>query len=111
VISTGGTLGRREYIPSADATVVARVRSAGAILLGKTNTPEFTLSFVTGNLIYDPTKNPNNLDYQPSGSSGGAAAIVASGGSAFEIGSDFAGSARVPSHASGIAGSHHRCEG
>lgn len=104
VVSTGGTLGRRDYIPSADATVVARARGAGAILLGKTNTPEFTLSFVTDNLIYGPTKNPYNLDYQPSGSSGGAAAIVASGGSAFEIGSDFAGSIRVPSHACGVAG-------
>jgi amidase len=104
VISTGGTLGRKDYIPARDATVVARVRGAGAILLGKTNTPEFTLSFVTDNLIYGPTKNPYNLDYQPSGSSGGAAAIVASGGAAFEVGSDFAGSIRMPSHACGIAG-------
>jgi len=104
IISTGGTLGRKDYIPSRDATVVARVRAAGAILLGKTNTPEFTLSFVTDNLVYGPTKNPYNLAYQPSGSSGGAAAIVASGGAAFDIGSDFAGSIRVPCHACGLAG-------
>jgi amidase len=104
VVSTGGTLGRKDYIPPRDATVVARLRAAGAILLCKTNTPEFTLSFVTDNLIYGRTKNPYNLDYQPSGSSGGAAAIVASGGSPFEIGSDFAGSIRAPCHACGIAG-------
>jgi amidase len=104
IVSTGGTLGRKDFIPPRDATVVARVRAAGAILLGKTNTPEFTLSFVTDNLIYGPTRNPYNLDYQPSGSSGGAAAIVAAGGSAFDIGSDYAGSIRVPSHACGVAG-------
>ena len=90
IVSTGGTLGRKDFIPPRDATVVARVRAAGAILLGKTNTPEFTLSFVTDNLIYGATRNPYNLEYQPSGSSGGAAAIVAAGGAAFEIGSDYA---------------------
>jgi amidase len=104
VVSAGGTLGRKDYVPPQDATVVARARAAGAILLGKTNTPEFTLSFVTDNLIYGATKNPYQLDYQPSGSSGGAAALVASGGAAFDIGSDYAGSIRVPSHACGIAG-------
>jgi amidase len=104
IVSTGGTLGRKDFIAPRDATVVSRVRAAGAILLGKTNTPEFTLSFVTDNLIYGPTRNPYNLDYQPSGSSGGAAAIVAAGGSAFDIGSDYAGSIRVPSHACGVAG-------
>jgi amidase len=104
VVSTGGTLGRKDYVPPQDATVVARARAAGAILLGKTNTPEFTLSFVTNNLIYGQTKNPYHLDYQPSGSSGGAAAIVAAGGAPFDIGSDFAGSIRVPSHACGLAG-------
>src|SRR5215467_11944321 len=62
------------------------------------------MSFVTDNLIYGPTRNPYNLEYQPSGSSGGAAAIVAAGGSAFDIGSDYAGSIRVPSHACGVAG-------
>ncbi len=104
VVSTGGTLGRKDYLPAKDATAVARVRAAGAILLGKTNTPEFTLSFVTTNLIYGPSKNPYNLNRQPSGSSGGAAAIIAAGGSYFDIGSDSGGSIRVPSHACGIAG-------
>ena len=90
VVSTGGTLGRKEYVPGKDATVVARVRAAGAILLGKTNTPEFTLGGGgkgTVNLVYGLTKNPYNTDYQPSGSSGGAGAIVAAGGAYFDIGS------------------------
>src|SRR5262249_39408090 len=90
VVSTGGTLGRKDYLPASDATVVARVRSAGAILLGKTNTPEFTLSFNTTNLIYGPTKNPYNLGRQPSGSSGGAAGSVAARGSFFHLRSDHA---------------------
>lgn len=107
VVSTGGTLGRKEFIPGKDATVVARARAAGAILLGKTNTPEFTLGGGgkgTINLVYGVTKNPYNLDYQPSGSSGGAGAIVACGGSAFDIGSDYGGSIRGPAFANGIAG-------
>ncbi len=104
VVSTGGTLGRKDYIPGKDATVVARLREAGAILLGKTNTPELTLSGATDNLVYGPTKNPHNLGYQPGGSSGGAAAIVAAGGSPFDIGSDYGGSIRWPAHACGITG-------
>jgi amidase len=104
VVSTGGTLGRKDFVPAADATVVARLRAVGAILVGKTNTPEFTLSFKTSNLVYGASRNPYNTDYQTGGSSGGAAAIVAAGGSPFEIGSDFGGSIRFPAHCCGIAG-------
>ncbi|HEY9011563.1 MAG TPA: amidase [Devosia sp.] len=107
IISTGGTLGRKSYIPGKDATIVARVRAAGAILLGKTNTPEFTLGGGgkgTVNLVYGLTKNPYNVNYQPSGSSGGAGAIVASGGSSFDLGSDYGGSIRGPAFANGIVG-------
>jgi len=107
VVTTGGTLGRKAYVPGKDATVVARVRAAGAILLGKTNTPEFTLGGGgkgTINLVYGLTKNPYNLNYQPSGSSGGAGSIVACGGSPFDIGSDYGGSIRGPAYANGIAG-------
>jgi amidase len=107
VVSTGGTLGRRQYIPGKDATVVARARAAGGILLGKTNTPEFTLGGGgkgTLNLVYGVTRNPYNLDYQPAGSSGGAGAIVAAGGAYFDIGSDYGGSIRGPAHVNGIAG-------
>ncbi|HEY0943704.1 MAG TPA: amidase [Opitutaceae bacterium] len=107
VVSTGGTLGRKDYVPGRDATVVARARAAGAILLGKSNTPEFTLGGGgkgTVNLVYGLTKNPYNLNYQPSGSSGGAGAIVAAGGASFDIGSDYGGSIRGPAFANGIAG-------
>ncbi|MEJ1962810.1 MAG: amidase [Gammaproteobacteria bacterium] len=105
VVSTGGTLGRRNFIPAKDATVVARVRAAGAILLGKTNTPEFTLGGGwkgTHNLVYGMTRNPYNLNYQPGASSGGSAANVAAGGASFDIGSDYGGSLRVPATANGV---------
>jgi amidase len=72
VISTGGTTGRAAYIPARDATVVARLRAAGAILLGKTNTPELTLAFETDNLVYGRTSNPYDLRCTSGGSSGGA---------------------------------------
>jgi len=104
VVSTGGTAGRAAFVPSTDATVVARLRDAGAILLGKTNTPEFTLSYETDNLVYGRTNNPFNVDHTPGGSSGGAAAIIAAGGVPFDIGSDYGGSIRLPSHFCGIAG-------
>lgn len=104
VVSTGGTLGRKNFIPGRDATVVARLRAEGAILLGKTNTPEFTLSGTTANLVYGMTSNPYKEGYTPGGSSGGAGAIVASGGAPFDIGSDFGGSIRGPAHFNGIAG-------
>ena len=109
VVSTGGTMGRINFVPKKDATVVARVRAAGAVLLGKTNTPEFTLAGIEGitttwNLIYGITRNPYNNMHSSAGSSGGAGAIVAAGGTAFDIGSDFGGSIRGPAHANGVAG-------
>lgn len=103
VISTGGTSGRTNFIPEKDATVVARLKEAGAILMGKTNTPELTLNFETDNFIYGRTNNPYDLTRTSGGSSGGAAAIIAAGGSPFDIGSDYAGSIRLPSHFCGIA--------
>jgi amidase len=104
LISTGGTPGRKAFVPEHDATVVARLRAAGAILLGKTNTPELTWSFETRNVVYGRTNNPWNPDLSPGGSSGGAAAIVAACGVPFDIGSDTGGSIRVPSHFCGTAG-------
>jgi amidase len=109
VISTGATYGRQQYIPQKDATVVSRVRKAGAIVLGKTNTPEFTLGGLSGistasNLLYGSSHNPYDLTRSTSGSSGGAGAIVAAGGAAFDIGSDWGGSIRGPAHNNGIAG-------
>lgn len=104
IISTGGTKGRADYIPPRDATVVARLKAAGAIILGKTNTPDLTMAFETNNLVYGRTNNPFDVTRTPGGSSGGAAAIVAALGSPLDIGSDTGGSIRVPSHFCGIAG-------
>jgi len=103
-VSTWGTPGRSGYRPRQDATVVARMRDAGAIVLGKTNTPELTLSFETDNPVYGRTNNPYDLGRTPGGSSGGAAAIVAAMGSPIDLGSDTGGSIRLPSHFCGIAG-------
>lgn len=111
VISTGGTLGRIDYVGKKDATVLARMRANGAILIGKTNTPEFTLAGggmrgvrTTGNIIYGLSKNPYDLTRGTSGSSGGAGSIIAAGGAAFDIGTDWGGSVRLPSSTNGIAG-------
>jgi amidase len=104
LVSTWGTTGRRKFVPATDATAVRRLREAGAILLGKTNTPEFTLGFHASNSIYGDTRNPYDLERSPGGSSGGAAAIVAAGGSPFDIGTDTGGSIRQPCHFCGIAG-------
>ena len=104
IVSTGGTMGRKDFIPSQDAPVVARLRDAGAVLLGKTNTPELTLSGETNNLIYGRTLNPYDLARSPGGSSGGSAAIIACGGAALELGSDTGGSIREPAHLCGVTG-------
>jgi amidase len=104
VITTIGSEGRKAFVPDKDATVVARVRAAGGILLGKTNTPEFTLSRTTENYVYGRTFNPYKLTHSPGGSSGGAGANVAQGGAAFDIGSDSGGSVRWPAHFNGVAG-------
>jgi amidase len=104
IVTTAGTKGLEAYVPKQDATVVTRLRSSGAILLGKTNTPEITLSFTTDNYVYGRTNNPYDLERIPAGSSGGAAAMVAAGGSPFDIGSDTGGSIRIPAHFCGIAG-------
>jgi amidase len=80
------------------------LKAAGAILLGKTNTPELTLGIVTDNLVYGRTGNPYDVNRSCGGSSGGAAAIVSAAGSPFDIGSDTGGSIRLPAHFCGIAG-------
>ena len=104
IISTGGTKGRERFKPDKDATVVARLRAAGAIVIGKTNTPELTLDGETYNLVYGRTNNPYDLSKTTGGSSGGAAATVAAAGAALDFGTDTGGSIRAPAHFCGITG-------
>jgi amidase len=94
---TGGDLAFRTRVPAEDATVVARMRQAGAILLGKTNV-------MVENPVYGRTNNPYNLAYSTTGSSSGEAALIAAGGSPLGLGSDSGGSIRQPAHACGISG-------
>lgn len=89
---------------AADAPVVASLRSAGAILLGKTNTPEFLAAYETDNFVTGRTNNPWDLERAPGGSSGGEAAAIAAFCSAGGVASDGGGSIRVPAHFCGIAG-------
>ena len=103
VVSSGGTLGRRNFVPERDSTVTARLCAAGAILIGKTNTPELTMCGETDNLVYGRSNNPFDPARTPGGSSGGAAAMIAAGGSPLDIGSDTGGSIRSPAHCCGIA--------
>ncbi|PYS82404.1 MAG: amidase [Acidobacteria bacterium] len=104
VVSVGGTRGRAGYVPQEDAAGVARYKSAGAVVLGKTNVPEVSFAFESDNLVYGQTKNPYDLTRTPGGSSGGEAAAIASGMSPLGLGSDAGGSIRVPAHFCGIAG-------
>jgi Asp-tRNA(Asn)/Glu-tRNA(Gln) amidotransferase A subunit family amidase len=99
-----GTKLRAGYVASQDAPLVARLRSAGAIILGVTNTPELLMAWETDNLLYGRTNNPWDVTRTPGGSSGGEAAAIASGCSAGGVGSDGGGSIRVPAHFSGICG-------
>lgn len=102
--TTAGSTGLRENVPDTNATAVQRLVDAGAIVIGKTNTPDLTLSYETDNLLFGRTNNPYDLDRSPGGSSGGAAAAIAAGLSPLDLGTDTGGSIRYPSHACGIAG-------
>src|SRR5262245_41161650 len=104
IVTTAGTMGRAAFVPQEDATVVRRLRAAGAIVMGKTNTPDLTLGYETTNLVYGRTGNPYDPGRTSGGSSGGASAIVAAGGSPLEVGTDTGGSIRLPAHFCGVAG-------
>jgi len=99
-----GTRLRTGMVGRQDAPLVARLRKAGAIVLGVTNTPEFLMAWETDNLLHGRTNNPWNLEYTAGGSSGGEAAAIAAGMSAGGVGSDGGGSIRVPAHFCGICG-------
>jgi amidase len=104
MITTAGAPALKTHRPQQDASAVARLRAAGANIFGKTNVPLFTGDFQSYNPVYGTTNNPWDLSRSPGGSSGGAAAAVATGMSAFELASDLGGSIRWPAHACGIFG-------
>jgi amidase len=93
----------RDRIANCDAGVVARLRGAGAILLGKTNLPALSEGFETDNLLFGRTNHPVDPARTPGGSSGGEAALITAGGSPLGLGADAAGSVRIPAHFCGLA--------
>jgi Asp-tRNA(Asn)/Glu-tRNA(Gln) amidotransferase A subunit family amidase len=99
-----GTRLRAGYVAPADAVLVTRLRRAGAIIPGVTNTPELLMAWETDNLPYGRTNNPWDTTRTAGGSSGGEAAAIASGMVAGGVGSDGGGSIRVPAHFCGICG-------
>jgi len=102
--TTAGYIPLKDYVPQQDATVVARLRAAGAIILGKTNMAELAADFQSTNSLFPRVNNPWDLDCTAGGSSGGSAAAVAAGLSALDIGNDIAGSVRQPAHFCGVYG-------
>ncbi len=102
--TTMGSKPYEEFVPDEDAVLVTRLKEAGAIVVGKTNTPEFGLKMLTDNPVFGPTYNPWNRDYSPGGSSGGAAAAVATGMGPIAAGNDGGGSIRIPSSCCGVFG-------
>ncbi|MBV9141578.1 MAG: amidase [Pseudonocardiales bacterium] len=102
--STGGAVELAEHVPARDAPAVARLRRAGAIVFGKTNLPRWSTDVQSYNELFGTTCNPWQLDRVPGGSSGGAAAAVACGFTSFEVGTDIAGSVRIPAHCCGVFG-------
>ncbi len=99
--TTGGNPEMADLVPQADAEVVARLRAAGAVVVGKTNLPENVTGQETANALFGRTSNPWDPDRTPGGSSGGGAAAVAAGLSPLEVGSDTRGSIREPAHCCG----------
>jgi amidase len=102
--TTAGYIPLKDYIPQQDATVVIRLRTAGAVILGKTNMAELAGDFQSTNSLFPRVNNPWNLDYTAGGSSGGSAAAVAAGLSPLDLGNDIAGSVRQPAHLCGVYG-------
>ncbi|MEP6972694.1 MAG: amidase family protein [Actinomycetota bacterium] len=100
--STAGLTARSRHRAKTDAPLIASVRQAGGILLGKTNVSQLLMYVETDNPVYGRTNNPHDADRSPGGSSGGEAAIIAAGGSALGLGTDVGGSVRVPAHGCGI---------
>jgi aspartyl-tRNA(Asn)/glutamyl-tRNA(Gln) amidotransferase subunit A len=104
VRTTFGTPLYRDNVPADDAPIVERMKAAGGIMLGKTNTPTFGWIGATHNLVFGITRNPWNLERTPGGSSGGASAAAAAGMGPLHIGTDGGGSIRIPASCAGIFG-------
>lgn len=102
--TTSGSVAYKDFVPDEDDVVVERLKGAGAVILGKTNVPEFGYSGVGHNPVFETTRNPWNTGLTPGGSSAGSGAAVASGMGPFAIGSDGGGSVRIPAAHSGIYG-------
>src|SRR5688572_5100849 len=102
--TTFGTPIYRDNVPAEDAPIVERLKAAGAIMTGKTNTPTFGWIGATHNLLFGPTRNPWNLERTPGGSSGGASAAAAAGLGPLHVGTDGGGSIRIPASCAGIFG-------
>lgn len=102
--TTYGSLAFAEHVPDADSLLVARLRAAGAIVVGKTNTPEFGVGSHTFNRVFGPTRNPWALDRSAGGSSGGAGAALAAGLLPIADGSDHGGSIRNPASFNNVVG-------
>jgi Asp-tRNA(Asn)/Glu-tRNA(Gln) amidotransferase A subunit family amidase len=102
--TTSGSKMRAEYVPEVDAPAVARLKAAGAIVLGKTNAAEMAMDYTADNPVFGRTNHPLNSRLTPGGSSGGEAVVIATHMSPGGIGSDLAGSVRIPAHFCGICG-------
>jgi amidase len=102
--TTSGAPELTDHVPDRDADAVARLRAAGAVIFGKTNVPPYAADFQTANELFGVTTNPWDPSRTPGGSAGGAAAALAAGHTGFEIGSDLAGSIRIPAAHCGVYG-------
>lgn len=102
--TTAGYIPLKDYVPQQDATVVSRLQSVGAIILGKTNMAELAGDYQSTNSLFPKVNNPWNLECTAGGSSGGSASAIAAGFSALDLGNDIAGSVRQPAHFCGVYG-------
>ena len=104
LLTTSGCPARTTFVPTQDAPSVQRLKSAGAIILGKTNPAEMAMDYTAENPLFPPTNNPFDVTRTPGGSSGGEGAAIATCMSPAGLGSDLAGSVRIPAHFCGIVG-------
>jgi Asp-tRNA(Asn)/Glu-tRNA(Gln) amidotransferase A subunit family amidase len=104
VRATNGSLALADFVPPVDCVAVHRLRDAGAVIVGKTNNPEFCYRGITDNLVFGLTRNPRDPSRTPGGSSGGAGASVAAGITHLALGTDGGGSIRIPASFCGVVG-------